>query len=84
MENQTPNEPPETDPIPWDATSWWLLLMVAVLAIPSLAFVIVTVTGIKGMMGIGVFMVACWACTYFGMHLAKHPNMHEKIDFTKK
>jgi hypothetical protein len=84
MEPQTQNESPQTDNIPWPALSWWLLLIITVLAIPSLAFVVVTVTGIKGIMGILVFMVACWACTYFGMYLVTHPNCKEKIDFTKK
>ena len=84
MEDQTPNHPPSTDSIPWSALSWWLLLIVSVLAIPSLAFVIVTVMGVHGIMGILVFMVCCWSCTYFGMHLVKHPSMSEKIDFTKK
>jgi len=84
MEKPTPHETPESNDIPWSALSWWLLLIVSVLAIPSLAFVIVTVTGIQGIMGILVFMVDCWACSYFGMYLVKHPNMHKKIDFTNK
>jgi len=82
MQDNKPNHP-TADDLPWDAISWWLLLIVAVLAIPSLAFVIVTVTGVQGIMGILVFMFACWGCTYFGMHLMKHPNMKKKIDITK-
>jgi hypothetical protein len=77
------NKPVNGDELPWDAISWWLLLIVAVLAIPALGFVIVTVTGVEGIMGILVFMFACWACTYFGMHLVKHPSMSEKKDITK-
>jgi hypothetical protein len=84
METHTPDEPPETDSIPWSTLSWWLMLITAVLAIPSLGYVVVAVAGVHGIMGIPVFMACCWACTYFGMHIVKHPNMHEKIDFTQK
>ena len=81
--NQDPKKNGTPEDLAWDSMSWWILLIVAVLAIPALGYVIVTVTGVQGIMGILVFMVACWGCTYFGMHLVKHPNMHEKIDFTK-
>jgi hypothetical protein len=85
LQLEAPKEQDAPDDLPWDAISWWLALIVGVLAIPSLAFVIVTVMHIKGIMSITVFTVACWACTYFGMHLVKHhPSMREKIDFTKR
>jgi len=82
MENKGQNEQASTDNLPWDCISWWLVFVVAVIAIPALGFVIVTVTGVHGLMGIVVFTIACWACTYFGMYLVKHPSMREKIDFT--
>jgi len=83
MTNKSPNEHPNADHLPWDTISWWLMLVTAVIAIPGLAFSIVTVTGVQGIFGILVFMFACWGCTYFGMHLMKHPSMNEKIDVTK-
>ena len=49
----------------------------------GLAFAIVTVSGVKGIVALVVFMVACWGCTYFGMHLMHHPRMSEKHDLTK-
>jgi lipopolysaccharide export LptBFGC system permease protein LptF len=79
-----PKHHEDNDTIRWSALSWWLFLIAAVLAIPSLGFVIVTVAGIKGAMGIIVFMVCCWSATYFGMHLVSHPNMHKKKDLTKR
>ena len=77
------NDSHNSDNLPWNSISWWLMLVMAVLAIPCLGFVIVTVTGVNGVMGVLVFMFACWACTYFGMHLMKHPSMSEKRDITK-
>lgn len=84
MQNNSSNQQDNQNDLPWDKFSWWLMLVVAVLAIPALAFAIVTVTGVQGIVGIVVFMVACWGCTYFGMHLMKHPNMHKKYDITKE
>jgi len=83
MNEQAKHEVEPKDSINWPLLSWWLMLSTAVLAIPALGFVIVTVTGIKGIMGICVFAVCCWVSTYFGMYLVRHPNMHKKIDFTK-
>jgi|GEM_PF-2970991 len=83
-EKQAPTETTSDDNIPWDALSWWLFLVVAILAIPSLGYIIVSLTGLTDLIGIAVFMVTCWACTYFGMHLVKHPNMNEKKDITQQ
>ncbi len=73
----------DQDDLPWSTISWWLMLATAVIAIPALAFSIVTATGVTGIVGLLVFIVACWTCTYFGMHVMKHPSMSEKRDFTK-
>jgi hypothetical protein len=84
MDDQQHHKDIDNENMRWSNLAWWLFLITAVLAIPSLGFVIVTVAGVQGMMGICVFMVSCWTATYFGMHIVKHPNMHEKKDFTKK
>jgi hypothetical protein len=60
------------------------MLITAVIAIPALGFIVVTVSGVTGVMGIVLFMVCCWTATYFGIELVKHPHMHERRDFTKK
>ena len=72
-----------SDMIPWDTLSWWLVLTTAVIAIPSLGFIMVTVAGIEGLMGLAVFITTCWSCTYLGMFLVAHSSMKEKRDFTK-
>jgi hypothetical protein len=80
---KAPETNTESRDLPWNGISWWIMLIMSVLAIPSLGFVVVTITGVEDIMGVLVFMVTCWACTYFGMHLVKHPNMNEKRDFTR-
>jgi cytochrome bd-type quinol oxidase subunit 2 len=82
MQSQSPQDNNQDD-LPWHTISWWLMLATAVIAIPALAFAIVTVSGVKGIVALVVFMVACWGCTYFGMHLMHHPSMSEKRDLTK-
>ena len=67
-----------------EGVMWWATLVVAVLAVPSLAVIVVVMTGSRGFMSVAVFMIACWLCTWLGMRLMKNPKMSEKIDFTKK
>lgn len=82
---QEPKEHAAPDDLPWATITWWLALIVAVLAIPSVGLMIAVVTQLNGTMSILVFAVACWASAYFGMHLMKHhPSMRKKIDFTKR
>ena len=83
MNHRPSEEPPQYDTVDWNRISSWLGLITAVLAIPSLGFVIVNVAGIEGGMGVVVFMICCWAATYLGMHIASHPNMHKFKDFTR-
>jgi len=83
MTSDDPKVQDRTDDLAWDTISWWLALAVAILGIPSLSFIIVTLTGVEDVMGILVFMVTCWTCTYFGIYLVTHPNMKKKRDFTR-
>jgi hypothetical protein len=83
MSNETPPDDKNTDKLPWDLMGWWLTLVVAVIAIPALAFIVVTITGVDDIIGLMVFMVCCWTSSYFGIQLMKHPNMHKKRDFTR-
>jgi len=64
--------------------NWWATLVVAVLAVPSFGIIVSSFVPIKGAGEIVVFILACWLCTYLGMHLMKNPKMSEKIDFTNK
>lgn len=60
---------------------WWTKLMVAVLAVPSLALIITAVIPIRGMGEVVVFVLACWISTYLGMKLMQNPKVQ---DFTQK
>lgn len=54
----------------WGHIYWWAILVVAVLAIPSIGFVLAAL--VPGNVGqILVFMLTCWACTFIGMRLMK-------------
>lgn len=54
----------------WSWIYWWTFLVVAVLAVPSIGFVVaMTVSGNLGQ--VIVFMLSCWISTYLGMRLMK-------------
>lgn len=48
---------------------WWAMLTVAVLAVPSVGFMVASAITMSGVAGIAVFMASCWVCTYLGMRL---------------
>ncbi len=48
---------------------WWMQLLVAVLAVPSLGLIIASIIPMEGFAQVAVFIVACWACTFLGMKL---------------
>lgn len=58
----------------FDGLLWWAMLTVAVLAIPSLAFVIVSAISLEGIGGLVVFVLSCWICTFIGMKLMHRPK----------
>ncbi len=52
----------------WAAACWWASLVVAVIAVPSVAFVAAAI--VPGNLGqVIVFVVACWISTFMGMLL---------------
>ena len=58
---------------------WWATLLMAVIAVPTLGVIVVSLSGAQGMMQIAVFMLTCWVSTYLGMRLMQNPKMSEKI-----
>lgn len=56
---------------------WWAYLITAVLAIPSLSFLVTTVLPVSGAVELLIFIVACWMCTYFGMRLMSPPKQKD-------
>jgi hypothetical protein len=67
-------------PFNFTTVTWWATLVVAVLAIPALGVVVAVVSGTKGLFGVSIVIVACWACTYLGMRLMKNPKISDKFD----
>lgn len=53
---------------------WWAYLIIAVLAIPSLGFLITHSLPVSGALELGVFVLACWFCTFMGMKLMSNPK----------
>lgn len=63
---------------------WWVTLLVAVLAVPSFGVVMASMSPLRGIGEIAVFVLACWLCTYLGMVLMDHPKMKNKIGSDEK
>ena len=65
---------------------WWAMLVVAVLAVPAIGAIVVLASGAgaKGLLGVAIFIVTCWVCTYLGMRLMHNPKIAEKLDINKK
>lgn len=55
----------------WDEIYWWAFLVVAVLAVPSVGFIVAAMVPDKNIAQLVVFVLTCWACTYLGMRLMK-------------
>ena len=55
----------------WAWAYWWSFLVVAVLAVPSVGFLIAMVVPEKEIGQLVVFVLTCWTCTYLGMRLMK-------------
>ncbi len=68
--------------------NWWIMLTVAVIAVP--AFALLTVATIQPS-GIGIaiiFILSCWACTYAALRVVKNPRIAipyllEKVTFSE-
>jgi len=59
----------------WAGIYWWTFLVVAVLAVPSIGFVIAMAVPGNAMSRVIVFVLTCWISTYLGMHLMKKPPL---------
>ncbi len=55
----------------WAWAYWWAFLVVAVLAVPSVGFVLAMAVPGKGIGQLAAFVLTCWVCTYLGMRLMK-------------
>jgi fatty-acid desaturase len=63
--------PTAREEVKWEAIAWWSRLLVAVLAIPSIAAVFALLVSGQEAWQIVMFVLACWACTLVGTKLTK-------------
>jgi hypothetical protein len=66
-----------------DGLMWWMTLLVAVIAVPSFAFIVVKTLHVQGMTEIALFMITCWVSTYLGMRLMQNPKVADKLTLKK-
>ena len=60
---------------------WWTMLLVAVLAIPSLAILIsLTVPAGNELVQMGVFVFSCWISTWIGMWLMRKSKLQPFVE----
>jgi len=56
--------------------TWWVLLITAVLVVPSLSYTFTTVVHVSGGAEVLIFVVSCWICVYIGLQLMKSPRIN--------
>ena len=59
---------------------WWATLVVAVLAVPSIGFIVSRLIPIKGIGELLIFILSCWFCTYLGMKLMHRQQPNKDTD----
>lgn len=55
--------------------NWWIMLGVAVLAVPAFAIMMITLIQPSGVGVAIIFMASCWLCTYAGLRVMKNPRI---------
>ena len=58
---------------------WWATLLVAVLAVPSIAIMVTTIFKVEGFVQILVFILTCWISVFLGMRLMQNPKIKESM-----
>lgn len=56
--------------------TWWVLLVTAVLVVPSIAFMFTTMVHVSGGSEVIVFIISCWVCVFIGLQLMKEPRIN--------
>jgi hypothetical protein len=64
-----------TSKVTYNNLTWWVLLVMAVLVVPSTAFIFTSVLDASGGSEIAIFIAACWLCVYIGLRLMKAPRI---------
>lgn len=65
---------------PLSGMIWWAYLITAVLAVPSVGFLVTKMLPVSGSLQLMIFVLACWSCTYAGMRLMGNPRMSPPND----
>ena len=55
----------------WSGAYWCAILIVYLLAVPSVGFIFAMMIPDRRIGQLLVFVLSCWACTYLGMRLMK-------------
>lgn len=61
--------------VTYNNLTWWVLLIMAVLVVPSTAFIVTSALDASGASEIAIFIAACWLCVYLGLRLMKAPRI---------
>ena len=56
--------------------TWWVLLVTAVLVVPSIAFTFTTMVHVTGGSEVIIFIVSCWVCVFLGLKLMNEPRIN--------
>ena len=62
-----------------DGIYYWATLVVAVLAVPGFAIIVLSFIHATGIVQVVLFVLACWLCTYLGMRIMRNPKISEKM-----
>ena len=65
-----------TSSITFKNVSWWILLVIAVLVVPCIAYTFTTMVHVTGGSEVVVFVIACWVCVFIGLALMKEPYIN--------
>lgn len=60
----------------FDTILWWMMLIIAVLAIPAFA-IVVSFSMPNDFLKLITFVVCCWFCTWAGMWLMRKSDLKE-------
>lgn len=76
MQDKPSSQNNSQDSFKFEGIAWWAMLIVAVLAVPSVGAVVALMSGAKGFFAVAIFIVTCWISTYLGMKLMHNTNKH--------
>lgn len=61
--------------ITFRSITWWILLVVSVLAIAAFALLLAATVHSSGISELVIFTLTCWLCAYFGLRMIKNSRL---------